>query len=1053
MRMRVAAAFTLALASTLSTALASAPPAEALPIAAPATVVTKTGCFRDGDWDETRGLLWVLRSSDGCATLTLRSYNPTTDTWGTAVSVASDTIDVAVAADDGSIFVARFDGTVQRRTLPSLAVATTFTADASGMSHIVASDVDPDLVVVDTGAGEIKSFDAGVPLGTPIQGSRLAKIGFERFVALYRNADRVITLAPTGLSATGEIGIWNVLEDGYYDDGEGRIYLPDGRILDSSTFTLTGVVGKLDEVSDVYRDPYSDDLHFSARQTAFVRSRSTGATSTIAEGLGGYDTVAIGAGRTAQWDSLGLYLEDVRTAARTPLPNVTNARRVDAQTLVVDRLDGAMAAHAASDRLYATSSGLTAGNGNAVFQLDSTTGRVLKRLWLGDEPGEVAVSDDGTRVYAALATGWIVRIDTATMTEVDRFLPRPYPGRLVTDLIVLRDRPDSIAARVDDEVVIVDGTTPRPNRMGGQWVSPGRTADEIYTTCGTDEDQTCIFNPCEPDPDCPLGLIRLRGTHAFTLTAAGFPKNAGRSVDRVGESLIMPDQVEWGSGDPVSMTAAQLARFESHPAPWRWFDESRGLIYAWGTNDDFSVEVADPPAHVGTVTPNNGGGTVPVLIDSGRFAQELDQGLAIVTMSVATRHEGEFTALTPTRILDTRSGLGRNGRRGALTAGQTIAVDVADAIDVPVDDVTAIVMNVTVTQPTAGGYLTVYPSDVARPEISNINFAPGDTIPNLATVAVGPDGKVKIHHPYGSSHVLLDVVGFYTGSNGVPGARFRAIEPTRVLDTRSAVGVRTRTPIGPGEEIVFDAVAATPAGDRGTFVRAVVLNVTAVGATTPTFVTVYPSDVERPEASNLNPLPGRANANQVIARVGADGAIRLYNHLGDVHLIADIAGYFFADYEQPGGRFVPYVPERILDTRVDSPFPAPGWLPPESLVYFDGLSTSPYGAFVLNTTATQPTSPGYLSVAPWRGGSEAPPTSSVNFLPGMTIANHVIVQNADGIGFWNEHGYTHVVADVFGGFLKDDRWDEATSQEHSAPTTPAPGPFDDPEGASLASPR
>lgn len=1052
MRMRAAAAFTLAVASTLSTALASAPPAEALPIAAPATVVTKTGCFPDGDHDETRGLLWLLRSGDGCATLTLRSYSPSTDAWGTAVSVPSDTVDVAIAADDASIYTARADGTIQRRSLPSLAVTATFDASTGWLARIATSDNDPDVVLVEAD-GDIAAFDDGVQLGATTSGQNLHKLGRGRYVVRGLNADRVLTLGPTGLSSTDEVGDLGIYVDGQYDDGS-HIYLPDGRILDSATFALAGVVGRPGDVEAVYRDAYSDDIYFVANRQAYVRNRITGATATIPQALGiPYTGVPLGAGRTATWTTSELRIIDVRLDDRTPLPNVGSARRLDALTLLIDGLDGDVTAHAPSKRLYATASGLTAGNGNAVFQFDSASGRMLRRLQLGDEPGQVDVSNDGSRLYVALATGWVVRVDTATMTEIDRFLPRGVRGWQVSDLAVLRDRPESVAVVVAEEVVIVDGTTPRPNRTGGSSVSPGRTSDEIYTTCGDLEELTCSFNPCEPDPDCPLGLIRLQGTRAFTLTAAGFPKNAGRSVDRVGETLVVPDRAEWGTGDAMSISADQLARYTASQWSSKFYDDTRGLLYSYASRE-FVVEVAYPAARVGSVMTGLRDRANPLLIDTGRFALPVEEGLAIVTMSVATHHEGEFTALTPTRILDTRSGLGRGGERGALAAGQTITVDVATAIDTPAVDVNAVVMTATVTQPTAGGYLTVYPSDVDRPDISNINFAPGDTVPNLVTVAVGADGKVEIYHPYGRSHVLLDVVGFYTGTDGVPGGRFRTVEPKRVIDTRVATGVPGTEPLGPGEEIVFDAVGAfLSSDDDRPYIRAVVLNVTAVGATTPTFVTVYPSDVERPEASNLNPMPGRANANQVIATVGRDGMIRIYNHLGNVHLIADIAGYFIADYIQPGGRFVPYVPDRLLDTRVDSPFPAPGWLPPESAVYFDGLSTSLYGAWIINTTATQPTAPGYLAVAPWTGSNDPPQTSSVNFLPGMTIANHVIVRNDGGIAFWNMHGNTHVVADVFGGFLKDDTWDEATSQGHGAPMPPAPGPFDDPEGASLASSR
>ena len=72
---------------------------------------------------------------------------------------------------------------------------------------------------------------------------------------------------------------------------------------------------------------------------------------------------------------------------------------------------------------------------------------------------------------------------------------------------------------------------------------------------------------------------------------------------------------------------------------------------------------------------------------------------------------------------------------------------------------------------------------------------------------------------------------------------------------------------------------------------AVVLNVTAVGATHPTFVSVYP-DGTTPASSNLNVDNASPVANMVVVPLGAGGRIKFGNHGGTVNLIADIAGYY-----------------------------------------------------------------------------------------------------------------------------------------------------------------
>ncbi len=80
---------------------------------------------------------------------------------------------------------------------------------------------------------------------------------------------------------------------------------------------------------------------------------------------------------------------------------------------------------------------------------------------------------------------------------------------------------------------------------------------------------------------------------------------------------------------------------------------------------------------------------------------------------------------------------------------------------VPASGVTAVVLNVTVTAPSASGYLTVYPDGQARPTVSNLNFTSGRTIPNLVAVPV-VNGKVVFYNgSAGTVHVLADLAGYH----------------------------------------------------------------------------------------------------------------------------------------------------------------------------------------------------------------------------------------------------------------------------------------------------
>ncbi|MEO6124102.1 MAG: hypothetical protein ABIR32_10375 [Ilumatobacteraceae bacterium] len=126
---------------------------------------------------------------------------------------------------------------------------------------------------------------------------------------------------------------------------------------------------------------------------------------------------------------------------------------------------------------------------------------------------------------------------------------------------------------------------------------------------------------------------------------------------------------------------------------------------------------------------------------------------------------------------------------------------------------------------------------------------------------------------------------------------FVAITPCRLIDTRPPtdnVGPRM-TPIDANETYTI-----TGTGDVAgpcnipTGISALELNVTAVGATAPTYLTFFPSDVARPTASNLNPAPGQPpTPNSVtVTLAAATGTFNVYNLTGKVDVIIDVVGYY-----------------------------------------------------------------------------------------------------------------------------------------------------------------
>ena len=123
---------------------------------------------------------------------------------------------------------------------------------------------------------------------------------------------------------------------------------------------------------------------------------------------------------------------------------------------------------------------------------------------------------------------------------------------------------------------------------------------------------------------------------------------------------------------------------------------------------------------------------------------------------------GQYKPVAPVRILDTRDGTG--GVVGKVGPNQVIAVRVAGQGPVPTMNSptppSAVVLNVTVTNPTADSYLTVYPNGQIRPNSSNLNFITGQTVPNLVIVPV-TNGKIDFYNLQGTVDVIADLFGYY----------------------------------------------------------------------------------------------------------------------------------------------------------------------------------------------------------------------------------------------------------------------------------------------------
>ncbi len=392
--------------------------------------------------------------------------------------------------------------------------------------------------------------------------------------------------------------------------------------------------------------------------------------------------------------------------------------------------------------------------------------------------------------------------------------------------------------------------------------------------------------------------------------------------------------------------------------------------------------------------------------------------------SASVNAAGQYHPMAPIRILDTRDGEG-GILQGPLGPRQTIRVPILARFGVPPSGVAAVVMNVTVTQPTAPSYLAIYPTgSVASlpPSTSSLNYVAGQTVPNLVVATLGADGSVTAYNNAGSVQVIFDVQGWIStpdNSTGTSG-QFRPVVPVRLLDTRIGFGGFFRLGTGSTINLTVAGIPSVPAS-----ASAVVLNVTATNPSFPGYVTVYPSGQARPQpASNLNFVAGLTVPNRVMVKVGTNGQVNLFNLQGGVDLIVDLNGWFTdaSDPSATGGEFTGIKPTRILDTRdgFHSPVAQGGTLTLQ--VAGNGgvpsmSSQTPPTAVVLNVTVTNTTVAGHLRVFPSDAG--LPNTSDLNWMAaGSTTPNLVVVKlSSDGkVSFYNCCGSTDVIVDVLGWY-------------------------------------
>ncbi len=480
------------------------------------------------------------------------------------------------------------------------------------------------------------------------------------------------------------------------------------------------------------------------------------------------------------------------------------------------------------------------------------------------------------------------------------------------------------------------------------------------------------------------------------------------------------------SGQPLSSTGYAIDAFSS--------GQSRGDIIRTGPlwNGQYLAFVTDKATEAQAVGFVDVSGDAPTEIDLDVPCFGIDN--CKFTGAIADS-PGAFHPLSPTRIVDTRKGLGiaraiqpgdgRNSDPDPTTRQESFdnhQFVVAGLAGVPRLGVGAVLLNVTVTAGQTGGSLKVFPKPArtdafddqssfgTNPSSTQVYWQAGEDSPNLVIAKVGVGGRLRLDSlSYGDAHVVVDVLGWYDESQpGQTGSKLVALPPERFLDTRNGIG-------GPATPFIANTTrdakvagrSAVPAG-----ATSVVGTVTGIGPDSQTFVTVWPSGTPRQETSVLNVAPGAVRPNLATVPPGSNGNWSIYNERGTHHLLVDVVGYYTTSAGVAGGTVTPIAASQVIDTQRGIGGGALG-AGETRAIRVSGVSGVPgtARAVFLNSTVIDGNAWSYLTV--WPGGTR-PETSNLNWGAGDRRSNLVLVPVGSGgtVQMYNAFGVVDVAAEV-----------------------------------------
>ncbi|WP_018654175.1 hypothetical protein [Actinomadura flavalba] len=252
------------------------------------------------------------------------------------------------------------------------------------------------------------------------------------------------------------------------------------------------------------------------------------------------------------------------------------------------------------------------------------------------------------------------------------------------------------------------------------------------------------------------------------------------------------------------------------------------------------------------------------------------------------------------------------GEQIPLAAGATVEVDAAGVDPLPASGATGVMFELTVTEQTRSGWVSVYPSDQPDPQLASLTYRKNEATSVTDVAQLTTSGKLKLtNHGVIPVKVAVRYHGYFQSHQDPEEGRYRPLGSQVLLDTASGVGTAGGTsPLAPGASVSF--TATTLPGEDPDMVAAAAATITASAPTTRGGLSIYRAGDPDPVTTSIDFDPTRptVSKHELLAGGGEDGKVTLTNHsAGTVHVHVAARGHIIVPLPEPADQDVPPVPE------------------------------------------------------------------------------------------------------------------------------------------------